>query len=57
MYNVQYYVVSLNVENEIIVFGSTIHLLCTLDDSLDLNNNGSWQWSGGSENKVLSNKV
>jgi hypothetical protein len=44
----------LNVEDEIIVFGSTIHLLCTLDDSLDLNNGRSRQWSGGSENKVLS---
>jgi hypothetical protein len=42
------------VEDDIIVFGSTIHLLCTLDDSLDLNNGRSWQWSGGSENKVLS---
>jgi hypothetical protein len=37
-----------------LVFGSTIHLLCTLDDSLDLNNGRSRQWSGGSENKVLS---
>jgi hypothetical protein len=42
------------VEDDIIVFGSTIHLLCTLDDSLDLNNGRSRQWSGGSENKVLS---
>ena len=47
-------VVSLNVEDEIIVFGSTIHLLCTFDGSLDLNNGRSRQWSGGSENKVLS---
>jgi hypothetical protein len=47
-------VVSLNVEDKIIVFGSTIHLLCTLDDSLDLTNGRSRQWSGGSENKVLS---
>ena len=42
------------VEDDIIVFGSTIHLLCTLNDSLDLNNGRSRQWSGGSENKVLS---
>jgi hypothetical protein len=47
-------VVSLNVEDKIIVFGSTIHLLCTLDDSLDLTNGRSRQWSGGSKNKVLS---
>jgi hypothetical protein len=31
-------VVSLIVQDGIIVFGSTIHLLCTLDGSLDLNN-------------------
>ena len=42
------------VQDDIIVFGSTIHLLCTLDDSLDLTNGRSRQWSGGSENKVLS---
>ena len=42
------------VQDEIIVFGSTIHLLCTLDDSLDLNNGRNRHWSGGSENKVLS---
>jgi hypothetical protein len=47
-------VVSLNVEDDIIVFGSTIHLLCTLDGSINLNNGRSRQWSGGSENKVLS---
>jgi hypothetical protein len=37
-----------------IVFGSTIHLLCTLDGSLGLNNGRSRQWFGDSENKVLS---
>ena len=47
-------VVSLNVEDDIIVFGSTIYLLCTLDGSINLNNGRSRQWSGGSENKVLS---
>ena len=47
-------VVSLNVEDDIIVFGSTIHLLFTLDGSINLNNGRSRQWSGGSENKVLS---
>jgi len=47
-------VVSLIIQDDIIVFGSTIHLLCTLDDSLDLTNGRSRQWSGGSENKVLS---
>ena len=46
--------VSLIVQDDIIVFGSTIHLLCTLDGSLDLNNGRSRQWSGGRENKVLS---
>jgi hypothetical protein len=40
-------VVSLIVQDDIIVFGSTIHLLCTLDDSLVLNNGRSRQWSGG----------
>jgi hypothetical protein len=42
------------VQNDTIVFGSTIHLLCKLDDSLNLTNGRSRQWSGGSENKVLS---
>jgi hypothetical protein len=37
-----------------IVFGSTLNLLCTLDDSLNLTNGRSRQWSGGRENKVLS---
>ena len=46
--------VSLIVQDRIIVFGSTIHLLCTLDDSINLTNGRSRQWSGGSENKVLS---
>ena len=44
----------MNVEDKIIVFGSTIHLLCTLDDSLDRNNGRAWLWFGGSENIVLS---
>ena len=47
-------VVSLIVQDDIIVFGSTIHLLCTLDGSLDLNNGTSRLWFGDSENKVLS---
>jgi hypothetical protein len=42
------------VEDDIIVFGSTIHLLCTFDGSLDLNNGRNRHWSGGIENKVLS---
>ena len=42
------------VQDDIIVFGSTIHLLCTLDDSLNLTNGRSRKWSGGSENNVLS---
>ena len=41
------------VQDKIIVFGSTIHLLCTLDDSLDLTNSTVRQWSGGRENTVL----
>ena len=47
-------VVSLIVQDDIIVFGSTIHLLCMLDDSLILTNQSSLLWFGGSENTVLS---
>ena len=47
-------VVSLIVEDDIIVFGSTIRLLCTLDDSLNITNGSVRQWVGGRENSVLS---
>jgi hypothetical protein len=47
-------VVSLIVQDDIIVFGSTIHLLCTLDVSLDLNTGRARLWVGGSKNTVLS---
>ena len=41
------------VQDEIIVFGSTIHLLCTLDGSLDLNNGRARLWFRGSEKKAF----
>ena len=47
-------IVSLIVQDDMIVFGSTLSLLCKLDDSLNLTNGRSRQWSRGSENKVLS---
>jgi hypothetical protein len=42
------------VQDDTIVFGSTLKLLCTLDDSLNLTNDSSRLWFGGSENTILS---
>ena len=42
------------VQDDIIVFGSTLKLLCTLDDSLNLTNDSSRLWFGGSKNTILS---
>ena len=47
-------VVSLIIQDDIIVFGSMIHLLCTLDDSLYLNKSIPRLWYSGRENNVLS---